>query len=477
MQAKTATIEFSRRRLLQTLGGGFGGLALAHLLATDSLAEGRNELNGGIHHRAKVRRVIQLFMNGGASQMDTFDYKPELNKRHGQKFDPGEGVKFEAVTSVPGNVMKSPFEFKQYGQCGRWVSSVFPNIAKHVDDIAFLMAVKSKTNVHGPASYLMNTGFVLPGFPCMGAWLSYGLGRLTDNLPTFVVLPDPRGLPYNAQGNFSSGFLPVLHQGTIIRPTSPVPIADLNPPESAKFITPPSEADGRALLEQMNREHAELRPGDSRLDGRIAAYELAAKMQLAAPEALDLSRETVAVRNLYGIDDKPTATFGRQCLTARRMIERGVRFVQVWSGAGGPSNNWDNHTNIRKELPAIAESTDRPVAALLADLKQRGLLDDTLVLWNTEFGRHPFSQGADGRDHNGQTSVQWMAGAGVKGGVAHGESDEWSWKAEKGNDVHDVHATILHLLGIEHERLTFRHNGSDRRLTDVHGHVIKPVIA
>jgi Protein of unknown function (DUF1501) len=460
------------------MGGGFGGLALAHLLATDAAADGpRPEFNGGLHHRAKVRRVIQLFMNGGASQMDLFDYKPELFKRHGQKFDPGDGTKVEAVTSVPGNVMKPPFTFKQHGGCGRWVSSVFPHIARHVDDMAFLMAVRSKTNVHGPASYLMNTGFILPGFPCMGAWLSYGLGRLTDDLPTFVVLPDPRGLPYNAQGNFSAGFLPVMHQGTIIRPTSPTPIADLQPPESAKYISPASEAAGRDVLRALNRDHAERHAGDSRLDARISAYELAARMQLAAPEALDLTRETEGVRNSYGLDDPVTATFARQCLTARRLAERGVRFVQVWSGAGGPSKNWDNHTNIRSELPAIAASTDRPIAALLADLKQRGMMDDTLVLWNTEFGRHPFSQGADGRDHNGQTSVQWMAGAGVKGGVTHGESDEWSWKANKGNDVHDLHATVLHLLGIDHEKLTFKHNGTDRRLTDVHGHVVREVLA
>jgi len=463
----------NRREALLSLANGFGGLALAHLLVTDAAAEaGKNDL----HHPAKAKRVIQLFMNGGASQMDLFDYKPELFKRDGQKFDPGAGVHVEAVTSVPGNVMKPPFPFKQHGQCGRWVSSVFPHIAKHVDDIAFLMSVKSKTNVHGPASYLMNTGFTLPGFPCMGAWMSYGLGRLTDNLPTFVVLPDPKGLPYNAQGNFSAGFLPVLHQGTIIRPTNPTPIADLHPPESAKYITQKSEEDGRAVLEQMNREHATIHPGDSRLYARISAYELAAKMQLAAPEALDLRRETKAVHTLYGIDDPQTATFGRQCLTARRMLERGVRFVQVWSGAGGASNNWDNHTNIRKELPAIAGSVDRPIAALLSDLKQRGLLEDTLVVWSTEFGRHPFSQGADGRDHNGGTSVQWLAGAGIKGGVAHGESDEWSWRGNKSNDVHDVHATILYLLGIDHEQLTFRHNGSNRRLTDVHGHLIKAVL-
>jgi hypothetical protein len=469
--------RLTRREAFQSLGGGFGGLALAHLLATDAAADGpRPELNGGLHHRARARRVIQLFMNGGVSQMDTFDYKPELARRHGQKFDPGGGVKVEAVTSVPGNLMKSPFAFKQHGRCGRWVSSVFPHIAKRVDEIAFLMSVRSKTNVHGPASYLMNTGFILPGFPCMGAWLSYGLGRLTDNLPTFVVLPDPRGLPYNAQGNFSAGFLPVLHQGTIIKPTGPTPIADLRPPESAKYITPAGEADGRRVLDEMNREHASRHPGDTRLESRIAAYELAAKMQLAAPEALDLSRETAAVRNHYGLDDKVTETFGRQCLTARRLVERGVRFVQVWSGAGGASKNWDNHTNIRTELPAMTAATDKPVAALLSDLRQRGLMDDTLVLWNTEFGRHPFSQGADGRDHNGQTSVQWLAGAGVRGGVAHGESDEWSWKGVKSVEVHDLHATVLHLLGIDHERLTFRHNGTNRRLTDVHGHVISDLL-
>jgi hypothetical protein len=469
---------FTRRDALLRLGGGFGGLALAHLLATDAAADTpRPEFNGGLHHPAKVKRVIQLFMNGGASQMDTFDYKPELYKRNGQKFDPGGGAKVEAVTSVPGNVMKPPFAFKQHGQCGRWVSSVFPHVARHVDDIAFLMSVRSKTNVHGPASYLMNTGFTLPGFPCMGAWLSYGLGRLTDELPTFVVLPDPRGLPYNAQGNFSAGFLPVLHQGTIIRPTGPTPIADLKPPASAKYITPAGEAEGRAILREMNREHADRHPGDSRLEARISAYELAAKMQLAAPPALDLSREAAAVRDQYGLDDPTTAAFARQCLTARRLCERGVRFVQVWSGAGGASNNWDNHTNIKTELPAIASKVDRPIAALLADLKQRGMLDDTLVLWNTEFGRHPFSQGADGRDHNGQTSVQWMAGAGVKGGIAHGESDEWSWKGAKSVEVHDLHATVLHLMGIDHERLTFRHNGTNRRLTDVHGHVIREVLA
>jgi uncharacterized protein (DUF1501 family) len=435
----------------------------------------RPELNGGLHHRAKVRRIIQLFMNGGVSQMDTFDYKPELIKRHGEKID--FGIK-AAVTSTPGAVMKSPFTWKQYGKCGRWVSSVFPHMAECVDDLAFLMAMASKTNVHGPASYMQNTGFVSPGFPCMGAWISYALGRLSDNLPAFVVLPDSRGLPYNNAGNFSSGFLPMAHQGVLIKPGAPVPIANLQPPKSAKHITRQSEADGLALLKELNQEHRAHHPGDSRLEARIASYELAAKMQLSAPEVLDVSRETEATRKLYGLDEQATADFGRNCLIARRMLERGVRFVQVWSGMGGPSKNWDNHTNIHTELPFIAGSVDKPIAALLIDLKRRGLFEDTLVVWSTEFGRMPFTQGATGRDHNGGTFVTWLAGAGVKGGVSYGASDEFGYQAATGKTYsYELHATILHLLGIDHEKLTFRHNGIDRRLTDVHGHVVHEILA
>jgi hypothetical protein len=471
----------TRRDALWHLGGGLGGIALAQLLGEAGLladaTKPRADLDGGLHHKARAKRVIQLFMNGGTSQCDTFDYKPRLEKHHGQKFDPGGGVRVEAVTSTPGMVMKCPFPFKRHGECGRWVSGVFPHLANRVDDLAFLLAVQSKTNVHGPASYLMNTGFVLPGFPCLGAWLSYGLGRLTDNLPTFVVLPDPRGLPYNNLGNFSAGFLPVVHQGTVIKVNDANPITALHPPKSAKFISKDSEAEGLALLREMNRDHAARHAGDSRLEARIASYEMAAKMQRSAPEALDLAKETKATRDLYGLGDKMTEPFGRSCLVGRRLLERGVRFVQVWSGAGGPTNNWDNHNSIVKELPAIARTVDKPIAALLADLKARGLLEDTLVVWCTEFGRQPFSQGSVGRDHNGGTGVAWLAGAGVKGGVAFGESDEWSWKAVKPAYTYDVHATILHLLGIDHTKLTFRHNGSDRRLTDVHGHVVKEVLA
>jgi uncharacterized protein (DUF1501 family) len=312
----------------------------------------------------------------------------------------------------------------------------------------------------------------------MGAWLSYGLGSLTDELPAFVVLPDARGLPYNNAGNFSSGFLPMAHQGVVIKPGSPTPIANLQPPQSAKQITPKSEADGLALLKELNEEHRALHLGDSRLETRIASYELAAKMQLSAPKVLDLSGESAATRKQYGLDDKASADFGRNCLIARRMIEREVRFVQVWSGPGGPSNNWDNHVDIKSQLPPMARSVDGPTSALLDDLKRRGLFEDTLLIWTTEFGRMPFTQGATGRDHNGGTFVTWLAGAGVKAGVAYGKSDEFAYQAvEAKTYCYDLHATILHLMGIDHTRLTFRHNGIDRRLTDVHGHVIKDILA
>jgi hypothetical protein len=470
----------NRRQWLSRFGGGLGGIALAQMLAENGFAVDapRGEFNGGLHHKARVKRIVQLFMNGGVSQCDTFDYRPELEKRHGQKFDPGDGERVEGVTSTPGNLMKSPFPFKQHGKCGRWVSSVFPQLAGCVDELAFLLALASKSNVHGPASYMMNTGFILPGFPCMGAWLSYGLGMLKDNLPTFVVLPDIHGLPYNQKGNFSAGFLPQNHQGVILQAGANPPVADLVPSAKATFITPESEKEGRELLDKWNSRHAKENPGDSRLEARIASYELAAKMQRHAPEALDLAKETATTQKRYGVDQPATADFARRCLLARRLLERGTRFVQVWSGAGGPSNNWDNHSDIIKELPVIARQVDQPAAALLKDMKERGLLDDTLIVFSTEFGRMPFTQGATGRDHNAGTSIAWLAGAGIKPGVAHGESDPWSWKAAKGTTYcYDMHATILHLMGIDHERLTFRHDGSDRRLTDVHGHVIPQILS
>ncbi len=469
-------MRMTRRELLWSSGGGLGGVALAWLCGQDSAQAAGPGLNGGLHHRARARRVIQLFMNGGASPQDTFDYKPELVRRHGQKPD-------AASVDTPGGnwgaFMKSPFEFKQHGQCGKWVSSVYPHFARRVDDVAFLMSMTSRTNTHGPASFLMNTGFILPGFPSMGAWISYGLGTLQRDLPTFVVLPDGKGLPYNQTGNFTSGFLPMSHQGTVIYGGAANPIPDLFPGAKASFITPESTGDGLKLLESMNRRHLESVQGDPLLEARIASYEMAARMQVSAPEVLDLSRETAATRKLYGLDRPETEDFGKRCLLARRLVERGVRFVQVWSGPGGASQNWDNHSSIEKELPPMAVSTDAPMAGLLEDLKSRGLFEDTLVVWSTEFGRTPYSQGGQGgRDHNGGTFNAWLAGAGVRGGVSHGASDDLGWKAEVDPTYcYDLHATILHLMGVDHTRLTYRHNGIGRRLTDVHGHVIRPVLA
>src|SRR3954469_21778868 len=469
----------TRRQCLLEMGAGFGGIALMHLLAKEQALGGpiQASLQGGLHHVPKAKRVLQLFMNGGVSHIDSFDFKPALAKRHGEKID------FEiktAATSEIGAIMKSPFEFKQYGNCGRWVSNVFPHMAECVDELAFLMAMASKTNVHGPASYMQNTGFLMPGFPSLGAWISYGLGNLNDNLPTFVVLPDPRGLPYNATGNFSQGFLPAAHQGTPINPNASIPIANLQPPEQDRKqgrITPRGEMAGLQLLRQLNAGHIERHPGDTRLEARMASYELAAKLQLSAPQVLDLSDETAATLAAYGANDQQLNGFGRNCLIARRLLERDVRFVQIWSGMDGAIGNWDNHADIHKELPAIAQSVDRPIATLLRDLKQRGMLDDTLVVWTTEFGRMPFTQGATGRDHNGGAFVTWLAGAGVAAGKSHGQSDEFGYRGAAGQTYcYDLHATILHLLGIDHKRLTFRHNGIDRRLTDVHGHVIQEIL-
>jgi hypothetical protein len=476
----------NRRDFLWHTGGGFGAVALAHLMGSESLlADGvtgkslrpKPELNGGLHHFARAKRVVQLFMSGAASQCDTFDFKPALIRKNGRKFDPGGKV--ELFQSEPGAVMASPWKWRQYGECGRWISDLVPHLATCVDDIAFLPAMVAKSNVHGPATFMQSTGFVLPGFPSVGAWISYGIGSLNQNLPAFVVLPDSRGFAPNGPANWSAGFLPAAHQGTMVRPGAKNPIFDLFPPEEA-HLSADGQRDALALLNTINRAHESERPGDSRLEARIASYELAARLQLSAPEVLDLSRESLATQSLYGLHESITEDFGRNCLIARRLLERGVRFVQVWSGAdnGFPRRNWDSHEDIARDHGSMAASMDKPAAALIKDLKDRGLLDDTIVIWTTEFGRMPCSQGSKGRDHNPFTFTSWLAGGGIKGGVTYGTSDEWSYKAvDKITYCYDLHATVLHLLGIDHTRLTFRHNGIDRRLTDVHGHVIKEVLA
>jgi hypothetical protein len=475
--AITQTVPCTRVAFMRQLAGGAGTIAMAQLFKGNAIAGDANAaLNGGLHHPAKAKRIIQLFMNGGASPMDTFDYKPELERLHGQMLGPKE--KPEGFTAPAGAVMKSPFEFKQHGECGQWVSSVFPEQAKLVDNMAFLMGMTTKTNVHGPGSYMMNTGFLIPGFPCMGAWISYALGDLSDNLPSFVVLPDYRGLPYNSKGNFSAGFLPARHQGTLIDLGGPQAVPDLFADPGYKFAQGAGDQRGLEMLQRINRRYASRHPEDSLLEARIRSGEVAARMQLSAPEAFDLSKENETTHQAYGTADTVTQEFGRRCLLARRLLERGTRFVQVWSGVQGAINNWDNHGSIPKELPPIAASVDKPIAALLSDLKDRGLLEDTLLVWTTEFGRTPFAQAGEGRDHNGGSFVTWLAGAGIKSGTSFGRSDDLGYKSVEGiTYCYDLHATILHLLGIDHTRLSFRHSGVDRRLTDVHGHVVHEILS
>jgi len=362
-----------------------------------------------------------------------------------------------------------------------------------VDDLAFVHNMVAKSNVHGPATFMQATGFVLPGFPSMGAWVGYALGRISEELPAFVVLPDPRGFPPNGPRNWGAGFLPAEHQGTMVRPHARTPIADLFPPKKS-YVTRQADADLLKTLEDLNRKHEAARGGDDRLEARIRSYELAAKMQLSAPEVLDLSREPRYILESYGLDSldikveekiserQEIQYFGRNCLIARRLLERGVRFVQIWSGAdnGFPRRNWDSHEDIERDHWPLGRGMATGAAALIRDLKQRGLLEDTIILWTTEFGRMPCSQGSRGRDHNPFVFTNWLCGGGIKGGITHGESDEWSWRPAKPGQAtycYDIHATILHLLGIDHERLTVRHNGIDRRLTDVHGHVIEEILA
>ncbi len=485
----------SRREFLWNSGGGLGGLALAWLLGREQSASaslpGPGALGGVLHHPARAKRVVHLFMGGAASHVDLFDYKPQLIKRHGQASDFGEPV--EAFQDGLGPWMKPVWEFQPYGQSGKHLSSVVSELGAVADEMAFVHNLVGKTGVHSMATYLQATGFQLPGFPGMGSWVSYGLGSMNENLPTFVVLPDHRGYASNGPKNWDSAFLPAEHQGTVIFPGTPSPIANLFPAKN-DFVTDAADREGLALLKNLNGRHAASRESDSRLEARIRNYELAARMQLAAPEALDISREPAHVLRMYGLDHGLTSFpkeinpveeidyFGRKCLVARRLLERGVRFVQIWSGNdnGFPRRNWDSHEDIERDHGPLAMGMARGASALIQDLKQRGMLDDTVILWTTEFGRMPSSQGSRGRDHNPYVFTNWLCGGGIKGGVTHGPSDEWGYKPEDRSNptqVYDIHATILHLLGIEHEKMTFRHNGIDRRLTDVHGHVIHEICA
>jgi hypothetical protein len=463
-----------RRGFLNWSSCGLGLTSLIHLLARDGVLAGEPPT------RAKAKRAIQISLVGGLSQVDSFDYKPELTNRHGQplKSETKPDVFFNQV----GLLRKPDWSFKQRGNSGLWVSDLFPHLATVADELTVIRSMTADSANHTPALFVLNSGFQFNGYPALGSWLSYGLGSVADDLPAFVVLPDGRGDANGAASNWTSGFLPAQHQGVVFR-GGDFPVRDLFP---EKPISPTEEADTRCFLETINNRHLEHSGGDADLIARIKSYQLAAKMQSAVPAVADLSRESAKVKTTYGLDDPRTADCGRRCLLARRLLERGVRFVQVYSGgpiAGSPRTSWDAHENVQENHSAEAARIDRPVSALVKDLKQRGMLEDTLVLFTTEFGRTPFAQSAAnvvgaGRDHNKYAFSCWLAGAGVKPGLAYGETDEIGWKVTK-NPVawYDFHATVLHLFGIDHERLTYYHNGIKRRLTNVHGEVVKDILA
>lgn len=427
------------------------------------------------HFEAKAKNVLVIFCAGACSQLETYDYKPELIKQDGQPLQDGPAVTFQGPA---GNLARPQYEFRPRGECGKMVSDMIPHMGELVDDVAFLHSLTSKSNTHGPAENYLSTGFVLDGFPSMGAWTTYALGTENQNLPAFVAIPDPRGVPQASVNNWGPGFLPAVFQGTPFSTNRP--IKNLAPPAD---ISLKEDLATRELLSLINTEHLARHPGDSELAARIASYELAARMQLSVPEISDLSSETHETFQMYGADsnNQVKAKFARNCILARRLIEGGVRFVQLFNGAyaSGGALNWDGHQKLKEQYDVHGEIMDQPVAALFKDLKQRGLLEDTLVVWCTEFGRMPmFQKGAKGRDHNPQGFTAWLGGAGIKPGVSYGKTDELGFKAvEDVLTVHDLHATMLYLLGLDHTRLTFRHNGLDRRLTDVHGHVVRDILA
>ena len=481
----------SRRDFLFEAGEGISGVALAALMAQEGLlaadahsgvsaCESSGEVQSPLaarnsHFEPRAKSVISLFMSGGVSHIDTFDPKPMLTKYHGQPLSSKGRVRVRQ--GYPGPLMKSPFEFKKYGQSGIEVSELFPHIGGMIDDIALIRSGKGRSNDHVVAHYEWNTGSLLMGFPSVGSWVTYGLGSENQNLPGFVVVYDHRGGPFSGPANWGAGYLPAAYQGTVFRSTGD-PILDLRPPE--KYVSAEQQRSRLDHLAALNEEHAKKYPGSTELAARIASYELAYRMQSCAPEAVDLSNESEATKRIYGMDNPVTEAFGKQCLLARRMVERGVRFVQLYNGAIVNQNvdTWDAHSNLVENHTMHSAEVDKPIAGLIQDLKQRGLLDDTLVVWHSEFGRMPISQRGVGRDHNPGALSLWMAGAGIQGGQVIGSSDEFGYKAQdQVVTYHDVHATMLHMLGLDHKRLTYYFNGRNMRLTDVHGELIPQIVA
>lgn len=478
------TTHLSRRQMLNRAGAGFGSLALADLLNRQSACAAQPETSTGGkavspllahpgHFPARAKRVIFLFMHGGPSHVDTFDYKPELNARDGK---PLPFAKPRIQFAKTGNLLASPWKFRQYGQSGAWVSDLFPHVGRRADDITFIKSIHGSNEAHGGALLKVHTGSDTFVRPSMGAWISYGLGTANESLPSFITIAPTLG--HGGVRNFGSAFLPPIHQATRIG-SSKRKKEDAAPAIQNLSNDVVSESLQSMQLDLLRDLDQLKRPGirtsaDAQLDARIESFELAFRMQTEAPEILDIGQESKATNTLYGIDDGPTDSFGRQCLLARRLSEAGVRFVQV------SHRYWDQHGDLRKKHTELAEQVDRPIAGLLTDLKQRGLLEDTLLIWGAEFGRTPTSQGEqkNGRDHNPHAFTYWMAGGGVKAGFSYGESDEFGFYAAHNKvHVHDLHATILHLLGLDHERLTYRYGGRDFRLTDVEGRVVDDIFA
>jgi hypothetical protein len=480
-----------RRQFLAHTASGLGGIALWELLSRQGLASQgpiRPEISPAnpnaprvSHFAPRAKRVLMIFCSGAVSQIDTFDYKPELIKRHGQPMPGAEGL--ITFQGQQGDLNRSPWEFRPRGQSGKMVSDLVPHLGALADEFCFIHSLTGKTNTHGPGENFMGTGFTLDGFPSMGAWATYALGSENDTLPAYVAIPDPRGAPQSAGNFWGSGFLPAAFQGTDFNATNP--LRNLARPAG---IGEGTDRTTREFLLELNRHHLRRFPGDTELAARLSSYELAARMQLSVPDVADISKEPEHVLRMYGADQggDPVkdlkAAYARNCILARRLVEKGVRFVQLFNGAyqtGGEGvSNWDGHKVLEKQYEKHGEVMDQPTAALISDLKQRGLLNDTLVVWCTEFGRMPtFQKGASGRDHNPAGFTAFLAGAGVKKGFSYGATDEFGYKAvENVATVHDFHATILEILGLHHDRLSFYHNGIERRLTDVHGHVIREML-
>jgi hypothetical protein len=471
-----------RREFFSWMRNGLAGAAAASLMLRDGALRAAvpGEASPSAPHFApRATRAIHICLCGAMSHIDSFDYKPELVAAHGQSLK--SSTRPDVFFGQVGRLRKPDWEFRQRGRSGLWVSELFPNIAEVADELTVIRSMVADTSNHTPATFQENSGFRLNGFPSLGAWMSYGLGSEADDLPAFVVIPDARELPCGGSINWTNGFLPARHQGVVIRPQGE-PIDDLFP---ARPVGAGAESAARELVAEMNRRHFASHADDDALAARIRGYELAARMQVSVPGVTDLKGESPETIALYGAEQPETGDFGRACLIARRLLERGVRFVQLFSGGtfGSPRRNWDGHEDMKANHGQEALRIDRPIAGLLRDLRRRGLLDDTLVLFTTEFGRTPFTQSAadvvgKGRDHNQYGFTAWMAGAGLKHGITYGATDDIGWKAvENATTWPDFHATVLHLLGIDHTRLAYYHNGIQRRLTNVHGQVIKPILA